>query len=73
MGLRYMSRHPTLWPYGIVPVLLNLLITTLLLAVGVRTSLRPRRCLGLSLLEHSIRVFPATARTCPNSERCVEY
>jgi CysZ protein len=34
-GFRYMARHPALWRYGIVPVLLNLLITTLLLVVLV--------------------------------------
>jgi CysZ protein len=33
LGFRYMARHPGLWRYGIVPVLLNLLITTLLLVV----------------------------------------
>ncbi len=33
LGLRYMFRHPALWRYGLIPVLLNLLITTLLLVV----------------------------------------
>ena len=33
LGLRYMSRHPALWRYGVIPVLLNLLITTLLLVL----------------------------------------
>jgi len=33
LGFRYMARHPGLWRYGVVPVLLNLLITTLLLVV----------------------------------------
>ncbi len=30
-GLRFMSQHPGLWRYGVLPVLLNLLITGLLL------------------------------------------
>jgi CysZ protein len=32
LGWRYMLRHPGLWRYGLIPVLLNLLITSLLLA-----------------------------------------
>lgn len=34
-GFRYMSRHPALWRYGVVPVVLNLLITTLLLVAMI--------------------------------------
>lgn len=33
VGFRYMSHHPGLWRYGVIPVLLNLLISTLLLVV----------------------------------------
>jgi len=35
LGFRHMARHPGLWRYGVVPVLLNLLITTMLLVVLV--------------------------------------
>jgi len=35
LGFRYMARHPGLWRYGVIPVLLNLLITTLLLVLLV--------------------------------------
>jgi CysZ protein len=35
LGFRYMARHPGLWRHGVVPVLLNLLITSLLLVVLV--------------------------------------
>jgi uncharacterized protein involved in cysteine biosynthesis len=35
VGFRHMGRHPALWRYGVIPTLLNLLITTLLLAVLV--------------------------------------
>ena len=31
VGFRYMFNHPALWRYGIIPILLNLLITSLLL------------------------------------------
>ena len=32
-GFQFMSSHPSLWRYGVLPVLLNLLITGLLLAI----------------------------------------
>jgi CysZ protein len=35
LGFRYMARHLGLWRYGVIPVLLNLLIATLLLVVLV--------------------------------------
>lgn len=37
IGLQYMGRHPGLWRYGLIPFLLNLLITTvaLVLLIGV--------------------------------------
>ncbi|MHC4177259.1 MAG: EI24 domain-containing protein [Planctomycetota bacterium] len=39
LGLRYMSRHPALWRYGVIPVLLNLVITTLLLVVLIAVAI----------------------------------
>jgi CysZ protein len=36
-GLRYMSRNPALWRYGILPVVVNLLITGLLLMILIAT------------------------------------
>lgn len=35
LGFRHMARHPALWRFGVIPVLLNLLIATLLLAALV--------------------------------------
>ena len=32
-GLRYMNCHPTLWRYGVIPVILNLIITAVVVVV----------------------------------------
>lgn len=46
-GLNYMNRHPTLWRHGVMPVIVNLLVTTLalffliILAIGTIILLHP--------------------------------
>jgi hypothetical protein len=35
LGFRHMCRHPHLWRYGVVPILLNLLITAVVIVLVV--------------------------------------
>ena len=51
-GFRYMNRHPSLWRYGVIPILLNLLITIFVLAllilgvIAFATYLHPKFAAG---------------------------
>lgn len=50
-GLSFLTRHPELWSYAIVPIVLNLLITALILSLLL--------LIGIGLVAHLHPLFPS--------------